>query len=187
MDHHFCRMQWHLPDEAATNQLAVAVAHAMGIAATPPEAFKDHLGTVACGGVIHLQGALGAGKTAFCRALLRSCGITGRIKSPSYALLETYKVSNLYFYHLDFYRFSDPREWLDAGFRDIIRPDAVVLIEWPEKAADLLPPPDFCLDLNYADSGRDATLVAHTPQGQQWLTTIVPPAPTGALPLKRPL
>ena len=54
------------------------------------------------GGAIHLQGDLGAGKTAFTRALLRECGIKGRIKSPSYALLESYKVSNLYFYHLDF-------------------------------------------------------------------------------------
>ena len=183
MNYHFCPRHWHLPDEAATDQLALAVALAMGVAAVPPSISKPSPGAAARGGVVYLQGDLGAGKTAFCRALLRSCGVTGRIKSPSYALLETYKVSNLYFYHLDFYRFSDPREWLDAGFRDVIRPDAVVLIEWPEKAAGLLPPPDLHLDLNYADSGRDVTLVAHTPQGQQWLNTIVPPAPTGTLPL----
>ena len=65
----------------------------------------------------------------------------GPDQSPSYALLESYKVSNLYFYHLDFYRFSDSREWLDAGFRDLLRDDAVVLIEWPERAEGLLPRP----------------------------------------------
>src|SRR3546814_5929867 len=73
------------------------------------------------GGRIHLRGDLGAGKTSFVRALLRAAGISGRIKSPSYALLESYNLSNLYFYHLDFYRFSDSREWVDAGFRDILQ------------------------------------------------------------------
>src|SRR3546814_19061400 len=72
-------------------------------------------------GRIHLRGDLGAGKTSFARALLRASGIKGRIKSPSYALLESYNVSNLYFYHLDFYRFSASRECLDAGFRDILQ------------------------------------------------------------------
>src|SRR5690606_10142466 len=122
--------------------------------------------------------------TAFTRALLRACGIQGRIKSPSYALLESYKVSNLYFYHFDFYRFSDPREWLDAGFRDLLRDDAVVLIEWPERAEGLLPPPDMQISLAYAGPGRDATLTAHTARGQTWLNAIVPtpqaPSPPAA-------
>ena len=114
-----CSLNLHLPDEAATESLARQLAPLVSGGQTGP-----------AGGHIHLQGDLGAGKTAFTRALLRECGITGRIKSPSYALLESYKVSNLYFYHLDFYRFSDSREWLDAGFRDLLRDDAVVLIEW---------------------------------------------------------
>ena len=170
-------LQCHLPDEAATDALAVALARALGV---PHLGVDASDGNTPGGGAIHLRGDLGAGKTAFCRALLRACGVTGRIKSPSYALLETYKVSNLYCYHLDFYRFSDPREWLDAGFRDLLRPDALVLIEWPEKAAGLLPPPDLSIDLDYADAGRDATLAAHTPRGQRWLNAIVPPAPPAA-------
>jgi len=156
----------HLPDEAATEALAQRLAPLLdGRAGLPP------------GGRIHLQGDLGAGKTAFARALLRACGIKGRIKSPSYALLESYKISNLYFYHFDFYRFSDSREWLDAGFRDLLRDDAVVLIEWPERAGGLLPPPDVQIALSYAGSGRDAALIACTARGQTWLNAITPPPP----------
>src|SRR3546814_2715351 len=87
---------------------------------------NNHTGPGQKGGRIHLHGELGAGKTSFVRALLRAAGITGRIKSPSYSLLESYNLFNLYFYHLDFYRFSDPREWLDAGLRDILQKEAVV-------------------------------------------------------------
>ncbi|NYT60102.1 tRNA (adenosine(37)-N6)-threonylcarbamoyltransferase complex ATPase subunit type 1 TsaE [Alcaligenaceae bacterium] len=124
------------------------------------------------GGRIHLRGDLGAGKTSFARAFLRAAGITGRIKSPSYALLESYNVFNLYFYHLDFYRFSNPREWLDAGFRDILQKNAIVLIEWPEQAGALLPPPDLDIHLEYADIGRRASLTAHSDKGKLWLTTL---------------
>tara|TARA_B110000503_G_C7146576_1_gene413281 strand:+ start:1720 stop:2226 length:507 start_codon:yes stop_codon:yes gene_type:complete len=117
------------------------------------------------GGVIYLQGELGAGKTALVRALLRSCGVEGRIKSPSYALLETYKVSSLYFYHLDFYRFKNPQEWQEAGFRDLFHLNAVVLIEWPEKAEDLLPQPDLNIHLIYEGDARIAELDAYTQRG----------------------
>ncbi|MVW77382.1 tRNA (adenosine(37)-N6)-threonylcarbamoyltransferase complex ATPase subunit type 1 TsaE [Bordetella sp. 02P26C-1] len=166
-----CSLTLNLPDETATDalarQFAPLVTGATGLAP---------------GGRIHLCGDLGAGKTAFTRALLRESGIKGRIKSPSYALLESYKVSNLYFYHFDFYRFSDSREWLDAGFRDLLRDDAVVLIEWPERAEGLLPPPDLQIDLAYADPGRDVTLTAFTARGQTWLNAIAPlsqkPCPT---------
>jgi len=146
----------HLPDEHATEALARQLASPVS----------------EMGGRIYLHGDLGAGKTAFARALLRACGVTGRIKSPSYALLESYKVSNLYCYHFDFYRFNDPREWLDAGFRDVFRDDAVILIEWPERAADLLPTPDLAISLMYADPGRDAQLHAHTAKGQTWLDAL---------------
>ncbi|WP_397475337.1 tRNA (adenosine(37)-N6)-threonylcarbamoyltransferase complex ATPase subunit type 1 TsaE [Pusillimonas sp.] len=131
-------------------------------------------GQAEAGGRIHLKGELGAGKTHFARALLRACGVTGRIKSPSYALLESYKVSNLYFYHLDFYRFSDPREWVDAGFRDLLQKQAVVLIEWPEQAGSLLPPPDLEISLVYEGDGRCAHLAAYSNKGQSWLTSLAP-------------
>lgn len=165
-----------LPDEAATDVLARAVAslvlqsmpNAVNSFASPTIAHDGPTNGVA----IYLQGNLGAGKTAFARAFLEHCGVKGRIKSPSYALLESYKVSSLYFYHIDFYRFNDPREWEDAGFRDLFRPNAVVLIEWPEKAAGQLPSPDLHISLQYQDEGRTAGLRAETERGQQWLKTL---------------
>jgi tRNA threonylcarbamoyladenosine biosynthesis protein TsaE len=164
----FSRLILHLPDADATDALARQLAPLIKGANKD----TDNQSNGPAGVYIHLQGDLGAGKTAFTRALLRECGVTGRIKSPSYALLESYKVFNLYFYHLDFYRFSESREWLDAGFRDLLREDAVVLIEWPERAEGLLPPPDLVISLAYAEQGRDATLTAHTARGQIWLTAI---------------
>ena len=153
-----------LPDEDATTALAERLAPLL----------SGQVSGVPTGGRIHLHGDLGAGKTHFVRALLRACGVTGRIKSPSYALLESYKVSSLYFYHLDFYRFSDPREWVDAGFRDILQDNAVVLIEWPEKAGNLLPEPDLDLHLDYCGDGRLATLDARSAKGTLWITTLAP-------------
>ncbi|MBB5213819.1 tRNA (adenosine(37)-N6)-threonylcarbamoyltransferase complex ATPase subunit type 1 TsaE [Parapusillimonas granuli] len=167
-----------LPDEDATAGLAAQLAPMLcgrhpGLPATAP------------GGRIHLRGELGAGKTCFTRAFLRAAGIRGRIKSPSYTLLESYNLSNLYFYHLDFYRFSDSNEWLDAGFRDILHENAIVLIEWPEQAGALLPPPDLDIHLEYADTGRQASLTAHSDKGLLWLTTLVLPPPASRPPEPR--
>lgn len=159
----------YLPDEEAT--IALANQLAPMLCGTHPDLGPDQRG-----GRIHLRGDLGAGKTSFARALLRASGITGRIKSPSYALLESYNLSNLNFYHLDFYRFSDSREWMDAGFRDILHPEAVVLIEWPEQAGALLPPPDLDINLDYQDNGRHASLTAHSNKGKLWLTILALPA-----------
>nr|MBF0683249.1 tRNA (adenosine(37)-N6)-threonylcarbamoyltransferase complex ATPase subunit type 1 TsaE [Pseudomonas sp.] len=108
----------------------------------------------------------------FARALLRACGVTGRIKSPTFALVEVYNISNLYCYHFDFYRFTDPREWLDAGFRDAMRDDALVLIEWAEKAGTAFPPPDLEITLVPAGDGRVATLSAPSEKGQSWLSAL---------------
>ena len=72
---------------------------------------------------IELHGPLGAGKTTFVRYLLRALGVGGRIKSPTYAVLEPYALPGLAIAHLDFYRFEDPREWADAGFRDVFAAD----------------------------------------------------------------
>ncbi len=101
--------------------------------------------------------------------------MTGRIKSPSYALLESYNVSNLYFYHFDFYRFSDAHEWREAGFDELLDDRAIVLIEWPEQAGTRLPPPDLDIRLEYAGTGRHARLTACSEKGQQWLTHLDPP------------
>lgn len=148
-----------LADEAATAALAQQLAQAL----LPLES-SAHL---------YLQGDLGAGKTAFTRAFLRALGVSGRIKSPSYALLESYKVSSFNLYHLDFYRFNDPEEWVEAGFRDILEEQqAVVLIEWPEKAGRLLPTPDLVVHLDYQGDGRDLTINAHSNKGQAWLNIL---------------
>lgn len=147
-----------LADEDATSAMAQRLAQAV-----QPLESSAHL---------YLEGDLGAGKTAFTRAFLRALGVKGRIKSPSYALLETYKVSNFNLYHLDFYRFNDPEEWVEAGFRDILEEKAVVLIEWPEKAGGLLPHPDLKLHLEYQGEGRDLTITAYSNKGQAWLNTL---------------
>ena len=165
-----------LPNEAATDALGVRLAESALENFKPIEI--NELGSN-CGPLIYLRGELGAGKTALVRSFLRACGVTGRIKSPSYALLESYKVSSLYFYHIDFYRFSDPREWEDVGFRELFRADSVVLIEWPEKAVGHLAAPDLLVSLQTEDEGRSATLRAQTERGQQWIETIrsKPPPP----------
>lgn len=152
-----------LDDEAATEALAARLAP-----------------LVRGGGRIYLHGDLGAGKTTLVRALLRKCGIRGRIKSPTYTLVEVYEDSSLYCYHFDFYRFQDPREWLDAGFRDLLLSSALILIEWPEKAGDLLPPADLDITLDVTgDAQRLATLRASSTTGRSWITALrLPAAPS---------
>ncbi len=86
---------------------------------------------------------MGAGKTTLVRHLLQALGVTGRIKSPTYAVVEPYELPGLNIWHFDFYRFADPREWEDAGFRDIFASPGLKLSEWPEKAGAQLPVPDL--------------------------------------------
>jgi tRNA threonylcarbamoyladenosine biosynthesis protein TsaE len=161
-----------LPDEHATDRLGQALAHLA--AELKPDALGKLLPGPSAGGRIHLKGDLGAGKTALVRAFLRQCSISGRIKSPSYALLESYEVSNLYFYHLDFYRFSETADWLDAGFRDLFKSNALILIEWPERAGSLLSDPDLLIELSYAGLGRIATLSAYSEKGLSWINALPP-------------
>lgn len=97
--------------------------------------------------VLELRGTLGAGKTTFTRHLLRSLGVQGRIKSPSYAVVEPHDTDSHTFWHFDFYRFAEPSEWEDAGFRDIFAEPGLKIVEWPDKAAGLLPAADLKLDL----------------------------------------
>ena len=100
---------------------------------------------------IELHGPLGAGKTTFVRHLLRALGVTGRIKSPTYTVLEPYVLNGQVISHFDFYRFSDPREWADAGLRDIFAAPGLKLAEWPEHAAGMLPPADLRLFIEPQD------------------------------------
>jgi tRNA threonylcarbamoyladenosine biosynthesis protein TsaE len=119
---------------------------------------------------IELHGELGAGKTTLVRHLLRALGVQGRIKSPTYAVVEPYEVKGLSIWHFDFYRFNDPREWEDAGFRDLFASPGLKLAEWPEKAGALLPPADLVVHIEtQADASRAVTLTAQTPAGRELL------------------
>lgn len=140
---------------------AACALHAQALAARPAlrEAFLE------------LHGPLGAGKTTFVRHLLRALGVSGRIKSPTYAVMEPYELPGLAVSHFDFYRFNDPREWADAGFRDVFAAPGLKLAEWPEKAAGQLPEPDLRLMIEPdADGdGRSVRAEALTPRGLELL------------------
>jgi tRNA threonylcarbamoyladenosine biosynthesis protein TsaE len=119
--------------------------------------------------VVYLRGDLGAGKTTLVRAILRGLGHQGKVKSPTYTLVESYVVSSLNLYHFDLYRFADPEEWEGLGFREYFNPATVCLVEWPEKAAGFLPPPDVEISLGIHDGGREVELNAATEAGRQCL------------------
>jgi tRNA threonylcarbamoyladenosine biosynthesis protein TsaE len=144
-----------LPEEAATLALGSALAHSL-----EP------------GLVIYLRGELGAGKTTFARGILRALGHAGPVRSPTYALVEVYELSRLNLHHFDFYRFTDPREWIDAGFRDTFNGRNVSLVEWPEKAGGMLPPADVEIDLELHGMGRNAVLTSNSIAGQKCLTLL---------------
>lgn len=126
--------------------------------------------------VIWLDGDLGAGKTTLVRALLRELGYVGPVKSPTYTLVEVYVVSSIYWYHFDFYRFSDPEEFSDAGLDEYFRDDAICLVEWPEKAAGYVPPADLALVFRFPDNascrGRTVDLLAYSERGNACLTML---------------
>ena len=116
---------------------------------------------------IELHGPLGAGKTTFVRHLLRALGVQGTIKSPTYGLMEPYDAQGpagpFAASHFDFYRFDDPQEWEDAGFREIFAAPGLKLVEWPEKADNLLPTPDLRLFIEpLADESRDVRFEANS-------------------------
>lgn len=120
---------------------------------------------------IALHGDLGAGKTTFVRHLLRALGVQGRIKSPTYAVVEPYELPALAAWHFDFYRFKDPSEWEDAGFREIFAGPGLKLAEWPEKAGGLLPAADLDIHIALGEEGqRHVRLVPNTARGRELLS-----------------
>ena len=124
---------------------------------------------------IQLRGDLGAGKTTLVRYLLTALGVGGRIKSPTYAVVEPYTVSGhgaqlLNIWHFDFYRFNDPDEWEEAGFREIFASPGLKLVEWPEKAGQHLPGADLLLDIELTQADeRRVSVQALTPAGARLL------------------
>lgn len=130
-------------------------------------------GVIVPGLAIYLHGDLGSGKTTLTRGILRGLGHAGRVKSPTYTLVEPYTVSRLHLYHFDFYRFQDPREWRDAGLDEYFNDASVCVVEWPERAAALLPEPDLDITLEIAGSGRDLNLRAGTESGKACLDRLM--------------
>ncbi|RZI41766.1 tRNA (adenosine(37)-N6)-threonylcarbamoyltransferase complex ATPase subunit type 1 TsaE [Herbaspirillum sp. HC18] len=148
--------QTHLHDEEGTAALGASLARAL-----------------APGLTIYLHGDLGAGKTALTRAMLHAAGHEGHVKSPTYTLAEPYMVQlagqTVEVIHFDLYRLASPEEFLDAGFREHFNERTVCVIEWPEKAAGVLPPPDIKVLISISGLGRDIELQGLTDQGCQCL------------------
>lgn len=144
-----------MPDPAASEALGAALAPG-----------------VAPGLVLHLRGDLGAGKTTVVRGVLRALGHEGKVKSPTYTLVEPYALSRLHLYHFDFFRLRDGAAWKDSEFRDYFSPHAACLVEWPERVGAALGAPDLELRLEFAPPGRRALLSAHTPAGEAWLSSL---------------
>ena len=145
-------LTYYLADEAATLAFGKKIAASL------------HAGLT-----IYLVGNLGAGKTTLTLGILHGLGYGHIVRSPTYNLVEIYKVSRLYLYHFDFYRFNDYFEWEEAGFRDYFNSDSICLVEWPEKAGNLLPVADLQLFFSTLDTGRSIEIRAGTETGKQCL------------------
>ena len=155
-------LRLHCTDEAASVALGAALARALVHLELP-------------GLLLTLRGELGAGKTTLVRAILRGLNVTGRIKSPSYALVEPYAIDRkslklkgtlqTQLYHIDLYRFSSPDEWDDAGLRDMLDGQSVCLVEWPEQAPALLPRADVEISIHTAHESRVLELQSGSPTG----------------------
>jgi len=149
----------HLHEEAGTIALGAALARALQPGLT-----------------IYLHGDLGAGKTALARAMLHALGHSGHVKSPTYTLAEPYSIAidgqTINVIHFDLYRMTSAEEFLEAGFRDYFNHQTICIIEWPEKADAVLPPPDINISLAVAGEGRDVELQALSDQGVECLTRL---------------
>lgn len=121
------------------------------------------------GTVVYLIGPLGAGKTTFTRGFLRALGYSGKVKSPTFTLVEPYELSKHQVFHFDLYRLEKADELEQIGIRDYFTREAICLVEWPEKGFPLLPEPDLACYIAFAEEGRDIRLEARTERGADLL------------------
>jgi len=149
-------LRLHLADDGETHGLGGALAKLMGAGMT-----------------LYLSGELGAGKTTLARGLINGLGYQGRVKSPTYSLVELYVVSGLNLYHFDLYRFTEAEELRDAGLGEYFNDASLCIVEWPERARELLPEPDLAITLEIDDAGgRTAVLQSATESGQRCITAL---------------
>jgi tRNA threonylcarbamoyladenosine biosynthesis protein TsaE len=148
-----------LPDSRITEELGAALARAIPSASA--------------GAVVYLHGELGAGKTSCVRSLLRGLGVTAPVRSPTYTLVDTYRLAGLTCVHVDLYRLNSAAEVEELGLRELTGPHSLLLIEWPENGGAAVPAADMHLHLAYAGEGRSASLTASSPVGDQWLLNLV--------------
>ena|SRR3990167_2349158 len=124
------------------------------------------------GAIIFLKGSLGAGKTTFVRGVLRAFGFHGKVKSPTYALLEPYEIDQHKIFHFDFYRINSPKELDFIGVEEYFLPAFICLVEWPEKGESHLPTPDLLFEFTVKNETRELTITAHTKHGTEMLTQL---------------
>ena len=148
-----------LPDPEATAELGRALA-------------RSFPGAANAAVVVHLEGELGAGKSALARAFLQANGVAGPIRSPTYTLVETYPLSETTFVHVDLYRLQSGAGLADLGLRDLLQPGHVVLIEWPARGGAGVATADLAIRLEDAGAGRRATLTSAGACGDAWLTLL---------------
>lgn len=152
-------IEYALTDSGATEALGAALARALPGAP---------IGSAS----LHLEGDLGAGKTTCVRSLLRTLGVRGLIRSPSFTLVETYRLAGLTCVHVDLYRLAGPEAVEELGLRDFMDSNCLFLVEWAGKGGKVLPTPDLELTLGFADPGRVARLRAHGQFGGGWLAKL---------------
>jgi tRNA threonylcarbamoyladenosine biosynthesis protein TsaE len=145
-----------LPEASDTERLGAALAGSLS-------------GTVLGPLIVYLQGELGSGKTTLARGLLRRLGVADTIRSPTYTLIESYESADRHVLHADLYRLNDAADLAPLGLRDELRADALLLVEWPDRAARALPPPDLRVTLSITNGGRLARLEAPSETGRAWL------------------
>ena len=145
----------HLKDEAATVSIGNRLAK-----------------SITQGAVLFLHGELGAGKTTLSRGIVQGFGHTGKVKSPTYTLVEPYELETQSIYHFDLYRLADPEELEFMGIRDYFTAESICLIEWPERGYGAIPEPDLEIQMQYDENQRIITLTAHTVRGKKIISNL---------------